>query len=305
MTDIDVSFNLIESMKDIDTPEYKKYRAFWNRRPQIYWSGQFPLHLDIELTNRCNLNCEMCAFWAKDAIFKCEPQDMEFNLYKRIIDEGVWNGLRAVKLSFRGEPLKYERIVEAVQYAKDKGIIEVMFNTNGTLLTEKLSERLISAGLDKILFSIYDHEITTDNIFKLIELKKEINVEKPIIRINSLKYDNLDTEGFLKFWTPIADQVGLQEIFNYHNINTHIERSDWCCAFLWQRLVILANGDILSCCGMPIPDKVIGNAYRDKLADVWNGGKMRALRNLHKKGKSHLIHTCTQCPMRNKLMEVK
>jgi len=302
MTDIDVSFTPKVINKEIDTPEYIAYRKLWHERPEKYRPGRFPLHLDIELTNRCNLNCEMCAFWAKDAIFKCEPLDMEFNLYKKIIDEGSRMGLKAVKLSFRGEPLKYERIAEAVWYAKEKGILEVMFNTNGTLLTSKLSTDLIRTGLDKILFSIYDHELTTNNVIKLMEIKKKLKSDKPIVRVNSLKYNNLDFEEFLKYWSPVVDQVGLQEIFNYHTIHTHIQRSEWCCAFLWQRLVILANGDILSCCGMPIPDKVIGNAYRDRIANVWNGSKMRALRNLHKKGKSHLIHACSQCPMRNKLM---
>lgn len=302
MTDIDVSFTPVIIKNELKTPDYIAYRKLWHERPQIFRSGKFPLHLDIELTNRCNLNCEMCAFWAKDAIFKCEPLDMDFNLYKKIIDEGSRMGLKAVKLSFRGEPLKYERIVEAVQYAKDKGIIEVMFNTNGTLLTPLLSINLICMGLDKILFSIYDREITTDNIFRLQELKKELKSDNPIVRVNSLKYDNLDFEGFLKFWTPVADQIGLQEMFEYHKVQENTRTSNWCCAFLWQRLVILANGDILSCCGMPIPDKKIGNVYRDSIASVWNGGKMRALRNLHKKGKSHLIHACSQCPMRNKLM---
>ncbi len=36
----------------------------------------------------------------------------------------------------------------------DKGILEVMFNTNATLLTEKKSRQLINAGIDKISCSI-------------------------------------------------------------------------------------------------------------------------------------------------------
>ena len=70
--------------------------------------------------------------------------------FKKIVDEGATNGLYAIKLGYLGEPLICKDIVKMVAYAKDKGIVDVMFNTNGALLTKSMSEKLIKAVIDKI-----------------------------------------------------------------------------------------------------------------------------------------------------------
>ena len=83
----------------------------------------------------------------KDVVF---PMDV----YKKIIDESAENGLCSLKLQYLGEPLGDPLIVERIKYAKDKGIMDVMFNTNATLLTEEMAHRLLEAGLDDIFFSV-------------------------------------------------------------------------------------------------------------------------------------------------------
>ena len=53
-----------------------------------------------------------------------------------------------------------------IKYAKEAGVVDVMFNTNASLLTEKKSREIILSGVDKIFFS---HLIlhTEKNLIKL------------------------------------------------------------------------------------------------------------------------------------------
>ena len=135
-------------------PEYWEYRDKWEENPKHRVVGAFPIHLDIEATSACNLKCTMCprtdmikggTFW--------KIQRFDFDTYKRLIDEGVQNGLCSVKYNILGEPTLNPRLIDMIQYAKQAGVLDVMFNTNATRLDEKLSRRLIASGLDQLFFS--------------------------------------------------------------------------------------------------------------------------------------------------------
>src|SRR2546428_2776903 len=116
---------------------FAEYRRQWFEAPANFVVRDFPLNLDIETTGVCNLLCPFCSTtfkqWGPDA-----PGYMKMDLYKRIIDEGAANGLYAIKLSFRGEPMLHPHLVEMVAYAKAKGILDVTFNTNATLLRPRV-----------------------------------------------------------------------------------------------------------------------------------------------------------------------
>ena len=46
--------------KDLRDKEYKDYRKKWQEIPENKTLTEFPIHLDIETTNICNLLCPMC-----------------------------------------------------------------------------------------------------------------------------------------------------------------------------------------------------------------------------------------------------
>ena len=104
----------------------------------------------VEPTNRCNLECRTCIRHGWD-----EPLgQMDEATFARITD-----GLRAfsppptVFFGGFGEPLAHPRIVEMVAKAKALGGPAELI-TNGTLLTQDVSRRLISAGLDLLWVSL-------------------------------------------------------------------------------------------------------------------------------------------------------
>ena len=83
--------------------------------------------LEIEVTNRCNLNCKHC--YVKRTPYVDLPQ----TLVKKIIEES--NNLGVNRLTFTGgEPLLYPGLIELAQYAKQLGIPELALLTNGLLI---------------------------------------------------------------------------------------------------------------------------------------------------------------------------
>jgi len=313
-----------KNILDKDDPAFREYRKKWEERPQTFTVGEFPLHLDIEVTCLCNLRCPFCAT-------SYEPIGgrgfMSLKTFKRIIDEGVEHGLCAIKLNSggRGEPMLNKLLPEMVAYAKGEGIIDVYFNTNATLLTQDIGVKLIQAGLDRFSISFEGTEAKVyekyrvgasfkkvlKNIKNFINLKGEMNAEKPLVRIQTVALPDLQTglREYKEFWGKTVDEVAFIDFKDY----SHIQRDliyDWACPYLWQRMMVRWDGTISICQFDYSNSYKLGNInHEDTVRSVWKGNTMEEIRRLHKKGKSHEVGVCNGCSFRTtellKLMEVK
>ena len=318
--EIDPTFHLISAKDEDQTIEYREYRRRWNENPTNYIVEDFPIHLDLETITTCNLKCFMC-FQSFDPP---KPMKMELKLFKKNIDEGAKKGLCSIKTQYRGEPLLDKRMADMVRYAKDKGIIEVMFNTNATHLSEEMARALIEARLDKIICSVDGYtkkvyesvriganfESVLTNIKRLQSLKKSMGSKKPIVRVQMVDTprNHHQIEGYIKFWGEIADHVGIEDMLDLEATEEDDTPSEnFACAQLWQRLIVLADGDVLPCCrvlrGGNEKLEVLGNAYKESLEDMWKGSRMTKLRTLHQEGRSHEIKMCRFCGLRKDIVE--
>ena len=107
-----------------------------------------PVCLYLEVTNRCNLLCTTCP---RTYVELEPPADMSWELFTSIVDQ-VPTLQRAVMHGV-GEPMLVKELPRMVRYLKDRGVY-VLFNTNGTLLTERNGRALIEAGLDELRVSL-------------------------------------------------------------------------------------------------------------------------------------------------------
>ena len=97
--------------KDVIWPEkrskeYWDYRKKWTEIPKSMTVTDYPIHLDIETTSYCNLECPMCprTIQMKEGIDYLPGKDVVFpmDVYKKIIDESAENGLCSLKLQYLG-----------------------------------------------------------------------------------------------------------------------------------------------------------------------------------------------------------
>ncbi len=297
---------------------YRFYRLKWNYAPRLGYVCKFPIHLDIESTNTCNLKCIMCPHSNPGKEFKKSLGFMNTILYKKIIDQGVKNGLCSIKLNWRGEPLIHPKIAEMIKYAKDNGIIEVQINTNGQLLNKSLSEKLISAGLDRIIFSIdgvkketYEkirvggnYETLINNVKTFIMIRDQKKLKKPLVRIQFVKMDcnRQEVDDFISFWKPYADEITttnytwreeggelkLKQSFDY--------KGRLPCPQIWQRITISWDGKATLCCrdwNLESPIGVIND--KTTLKDIWNSKVLNDIRKLHKQKRLDEVPICKKC----------
>ena len=137
---------------------------------------------EIELTNRCNANCIMCPRGELERPFG----EMDEKTLRLIVDKAAGYGVDTITFSGFGEPLLNKNAPDYVKYVKEKGLkIKTNITTNAGLLSRKLSEKLIQAGLDEIQISFngwdkdsYERimrglkfESITENIKSLIIIK--------------------------------------------------------------------------------------------------------------------------------------
>ena len=112
---------------------------------------EYPEALQIEVTNRCNFNCQMCI----RRVWNAKPMDLNMDLYKRIA-KSAFPHIKRLILYGLGEPLINPNIIEMIRVARERmpkdG--EIMMSTNGSLLRPKLAEKMLRLGVDNISFSI-------------------------------------------------------------------------------------------------------------------------------------------------------
>jgi radical SAM protein with 4Fe4S-binding SPASM domain len=302
-------------------PAYAEYRRMWVEHPQQHTVGDFPIHLDLEITSACDLRCVMCprTIQIDDGTFR-EVKHMEWALFTKCVDEGVSHGLRSVKFNYLGEPLLHPRVVDMVRYCRDKGLVDVMFNTNATTLGEAKSRGLIEAGLTKIIFSVdslekerferirakANFEQVMRNIKRFCEIREEMGSVTPITRASMtvMKKNRHELPAFIEYFGKIVDSVGYGELtqveygnnseFLFDDIVRVVPQS-FCCAQLWQRMVVWADGTVLPCCSDAKALMALGNAWTDSLYDLWRGPDVEAYRAIHMKGEYRRLQACREC----------
>jgi len=96
--------------------------------------------LDIELTRKCNLRCDYCFVgWSRDWTSSMPPA-----VAHQIVREGA--GLFPVLHFTGGEAFAYRDLFELVEAGLDLDYPEILINTNGTLLTPAIAQRLAGYG---------------------------------------------------------------------------------------------------------------------------------------------------------------
>src|SRR5246127_305119 len=107
-----------------------------------------PVCLYLETTNRCNLLCQTCPRTFEDLE---PPADMSWGLFTSIVDQ--FPKIARVVLHGVGEPMMVRALPRMIRYLKARDVY-VLFNTNGTLLTQRAGRELIDAGLDELRVSL-------------------------------------------------------------------------------------------------------------------------------------------------------
>jgi len=303
-----------EALRRVNRGEHIKYllyRYCWHNMPHSFIIRKFPVHLAIESTSVCNLKCPMCfqtdpEFFAK----KENLGNMSMDLFKKIIDEGVEKGLFSVKLSIRGEPMINRQLDEMVAYCRKQGVLDVMFNTNGTYLNDARDRALLAAEPHLIIFSIDSmnkerferirkkakFEQVVGNVERFLEIKKNEypnSITKTRVQMTVVPEAEQDIDELREYWKDKVDQVAIKKVLTRMH-DTVVENTKPC-RVLWQRMDIHFDGKVWLCDNDYTGKLLLGNVKTESVQDIWHKPQLNHLRELHQRGDKNTINPCKFC----------
>ncbi len=217
---------------------YAKYREDWNNQPRQCIQNKYlgkeleknnnpPLCVDIEVAAVCDLACPFCFREFTVTPDKIIDEKLCYNL----IDQAAEMKVPSIKFNWRGEPLLNPKLPEFINYAKKKGILETIINTNATQLNEKNSIKLIEAGLDMLIYSFDGGSKETyekmrpgrfkknnfDNVYNNIKnfskIKEKLNSKFPYTKIQMILTEDTinEKESFFNLFSDYVNDVSLSQ----------------------------------------------------------------------------------------------
>lgn len=277
------------------------YKSNIEKADRIQAASEFPKVILIDNCNACNLRCSMCDHVNLKKHRKV--QLMDFSLYQKIIDEiALENPNTRVWQIFFGDPFMCHDIAKRIRYAKDKGLTDVVLNTNGVLMKPEKARWVIEAGLDAMYVGIdaacketydkiriggdYDKAVT--NVLAYHDLLQQIgrSDQKLFVQFVVGEENENELEDFKKFWIshdinvkirPKISWAGLVDAANLQK-NEAVRRKP--CYWLMQTMNICADGRV-ALCSVDIHCRVeCGNANESTLTEIWQG-RLKQFRALH------------------------
>jgi len=261
-----------------------------------------PRAVMIQTTSRCNSACVICPH---PQIRKTMPQgEMNDATFAGLIEEiAGYPDLKRVMLYLMNEPLMDPQIVPRIETAR-KALpdVELYIVSNGVALTDKLSDRLLDAGLTWIGFSLHANDADTyrkitgrkdfarvrGNVVRHVErmLDKHgpdsvmINITRVRPQVSDEQWDEA-----IDFWRSVGVQrldlingyisrAGNVEVYDHEPVK-HAGVLGCRTVWAYEMVHVLFDGAVVPCCMDYRRQAVWGNVRDAGLLKVWQGDARR------------------------------
>lgn len=269
--------------------------------------------IQIEATSACDAKCIMCP--RDEYLFKFKS--MDFDLFKRTLDDAVNNGVISVMMSGFGDIFMDKGIEKKLAYCRENYPQVKLFtpSTCSRLTPEKLH---LVGYLDTLKISMYGmskqsyeavhrgslkFEKVWENIHNILKYRK--TMKHPLyVAMNFvvLPENRHETEQWKAYWEPLVDEIQIWMPHNYGGIENHkfptttVTEKKGCGRPFFGNPWVHENGDVSVCCFDNDRKLVIGNLKEKTLDEVLHSQELEHIRTVHKSGafdSSDLI--CKNC----------
>ena len=275
----------------------------------------------------CNFKCKYCqhSVPVNKRPTNFDEMKMDMKLFKKCIDDmRLFNRkIKTIRFAGLGEPLLHSEISEMIKYINENNVCDATeIITNGSVLTNDLSDKLIAAGLSRLSISIQglDSEMykeTSDidiDYTKFIDQIKYFYMNrkdtKVYIKILDCSLRDGEEQLYYDMYGSICDYITIEKVsplvsyMDYSDIIVEenksirgfgLEEND-ICSFPFYMLQINPDGNVQPCC---TGEKIIsmGNVREKTLKEIWNGEKFNSFRKLMLNGCSNMNENvlCSKC----------
>lgn len=306
---------MISTNQDDQSREY----AFGGRL-----TADFPSQILMDITEVCNLACTHCPHptFVKSEHYAGRYLDPALN--EKMIEEVRQHGqglTQYIRYASNGEPLVHPNGYDMIQAAVDHSGVFVTLTTNGKIMNEKRTQRLLESGVHLIDISIDAFKpetyakirvkgnlsVTRDNVLRLIRWVRESNAKtKVVVSFVEQPENAAEAADFESYWRDQgAEYVVIRRLHSCsgavesladlrRNSLEPLKRKP--CLYPWERVVINARGDLAFCPSDWVHGSYVADYASTTIKEEWQGDFYRRLRNAHLNNDFGDHAFCGQCP---------
>ncbi|MFH2028778.1 MAG: radical SAM protein, partial [Nanoarchaeota archaeon] len=194
--------------------------------------------IEVKPITSCNLRCIYCSVDEnKRPVDFVIEEDYLVEEFKKLVEFKENQDIEA-HIASQGEPLLYSPIVDLIADIKRlKQVKKISIDTNGTMLTKELVDKLIDAGLTQFNLSInsLDKELSkkiADAPYDIIKIKDIAGYisKKAGLMITPVLLPTIndkEMEELIKFAKSINARIGIQNFLNYRFGKNPVKQIGW------------------------------------------------------------------------------
>ena len=306
--------------------KFLDYRKIWDSANRFEIITEFPLFLHFDMNQRCNYRCPQCLLAYPSELKKYyEGDDLDFKTFKLAIEEASNYYCPSLSVQGNNEPMLNPNLEDFISFASNKGFIDIMFNTNGSLLFKDRAKRLLDSGVTRLRFSLdaftsetYSkirvggtYSVVRENIENFLEEKEKGGYKLPLVGVSFVlqKKNYFELDDFVNYWSPRVDMVTIQNFMaptpgidfsdfhppsNAYPASNIATTTGFRCVQPYQRLVI-KNRDITPCCAFYSQSLSLGKFPETSLHQAWHSEKMKLIQKSHAEGRYKDNPICNIC----------
>jgi sulfatase maturation enzyme AslB (radical SAM superfamily) len=263
-----------------------------------------PRYIQLETILGCDADCPFCPQKKIDR----KPVIMPDSIWKKIVEDTRGLGI-TYRPFLQNEALLDKRLPQIVAYIKEDQTARAEINTNGSLLDERRSTRLIEAGIDLVRFSIdafspetfamcrvgLDYQTVVDNINRFITIAGRqhgrVVTEVRMIDMDANKHEQQD---FIDYWSERADRALIVPLYHWP-WDDGVEMVRKPCVKMREEMFFYSDGRAVLCCWDIAGRAVIGDVTKERVLDIWNGAVRRQCAEYLAHGEREKILLCSRC----------
>lgn len=267
----------------------------------------FPSRFAVEVNADCNLTCSMCHH---DQMVRPKGK-MPFPLWVKCANE-IANVAPETQVwfSFCGEPLLEPKLLlKMLAYGNEVGLKSLNINTNGMLLSNRIADQLLDAGVERIVIGVdgftkraYEEARCGGNRdlvysqveYLLTQRKLQENPAEVNVQFIRMACNEGELDDFIDYWLPKGATVKARNMLSwggkFDSYMVKVRENRIPCPWAMTMMHVFWDGRVPRCPGDTEGEESIGNAWDDSLQNLWR--KLGLYRDLH------LQHEYDQLPQR-------
>ena len=287
-------------------------------------TSAFPSQIIVDVTEVCNLACIHCPHPTFKQSKHYAARYLEPELNDKMVDEVQRHGkgvTQYIRYTSEGEPLIHPKGYDMIEHAVRHSGVYVTLTTNGTIMNEKRTRKLLDAGVHLIDISIDaftpetyakvrvngNLEVTQGNVLRLLQWVRDSGRRTKVIVSYVEQPENLhETADFERYWRDQgADYVVVRHLHSAAGGVPEVAQKMWAalagekrrpCLYPWERIVLNPRGHLAFCPADWTHGSTVVDYRSTTIRDAWQGDFYRALREAHLKNDYSCHGFCGQCP---------